>query len=160
MICLSCFLLIVTTITRKDVLSQSELERKNKNRPDFVLLFQWSAFIKTPAVPFSQVHVKSDGVPVASSPFLIRVGDPGKVQVAHVRSEELFAERVIKNEVDLAVESSYDMNDDEFSAKVTSPNGENVPCIITRGTDNRLHVKFTPHKPGPYKVNAWLKLMV
>ena len=97
---------------------------------------------------------------MASSPFLIRVGDPGKVQVAHVRSEELFAERVIKNEVDLAVESSYDMNDDEFSAKVTSPDGENVPCIITRGTDNRLHVKFTPHKPGPYKVNVWLKLTV
>ena len=99
-----------------------------------------------------QVHVKSDGIPVASSPFLIRVGDPGKVQVAHVRSEELFAERVIKNEVDLAVESPYDMDDDQLTAKVTSPDLENVPCIVTRGTDNRHHVKFTPHKPGPYKV--------
>ena len=89
---------------------------------------------------------------MASSPFLIRVGDPGKVQVAHVRSEELIAERVIKNEVDLAVETPYDMNDDEFSAKVTSPDLENVPCQVTRGADNRHHVKFTPHKPGPYKV--------
>ena len=90
---------------------------------------------------------------MASSPFLIKVGDPGKVEVAHVRSEELFAERVIKNEVDLAVESPYDMNDDEFSANVTSPDGENVPCHVSKGTDNRHHVKFTPHKPGPYKVS-------
>lgn len=89
---------------------------------------------------------------MASSPFLIKVGDPGKVQVAHVRSEELFAERVIKNEVDLAVESPYDMNDQDFSATVTSPDGENVPCHVSKGTDNRHHVKFTPHKPGPYKV--------
>lgn len=103
---------------------------------------------------FHQVHVKSDGVPVASSPFLIKVGDPGKVQVAHVRSEELFAERVIKNEVDLAVESPYDMNDKDFSATVTSPDGENVPCHVSKGTDNRHHVKFTPHKPGPYKVKS------
>lgn len=103
---------------------------------------------------FIQVHVKSEGMPVASSPFLIRVGDPGIVQVAHVRSEELFAERVIKNEVDLAVESSHDMNFDDFSARVTSPDGENVPCNVTRGTDDRLHVKFTPHKPGPYKVKT------
>ena len=103
---------------------------------------------------FHQVHVKSDGVPVASSPFLIKVGDPGKVQVAHVRSEELFAERVIKNEVDLAIESTYDMSDKDFTAVVTSPDGENVPCHVGKGTDNRYHVKFTPHKPGPYKVKA------
>ena len=101
---------------------------------------------------FPQVHVESDGIPVASSPFLVRVGDPGKVQVAHVRSEELFAERVIKNEVDLAVEGSSDMNYDEFTAKVTSPDGEPVPCVVTKGTDDRVHVKFTPHKAGPYKV--------
>lgn len=103
---------------------------------------------------FSQVYVESDGVPVASSPFVVRVGDPGKVQVAHVRSEELFAERVIKNEVDLAVEGSNDMNYDDFTAQVTSPDGENVPCIVNKGTDDRVHVKFTPHKPGPYKVKA------
>ena len=89
---------------------------------------------------------------MASSPFVVRVGDPGKVQVAHVRSEELFAERVIKNEVDLAVEGSNDMNYDDFTAQVTSPDGENVPCIVNKGTDDRVHVKFTPHKPGPYKV--------
>ena len=102
------------------------------------------------------MHVKSDGTPVASSPFLIKVGDPGKVQVAHVRSEELYAERVIKNEVDLAVESSYDMNDEDFSARVTGPDGENVPCHVSRGSDNRHHVRFTPHKPGPYKVTHFV----
>ena len=101
---------------------------------------------------FTQVHVKSNGTPVASSPFLIKVGDPGKVQVAHVRSEELYAERVIKNEVDLAVESSYDMTDEDFSARVTGPDGENVPCHVNKGPDNRHHVRFTPHKAGPYKV--------
>ena len=117
---------------------------------DFETCFHVSPYIEF----FNQVHVKSDGIPVASSPFLIKVGDPGKVQVAHVRSEELFAERVIKNEVDLAVESPYDMNDKDFSATVTSPDGENVPCHVSKGTDNRHHVKFTPHKPGPYKVKA------
>ncbi|RMX60911.1 hypothetical protein pdam_00003464 [Pocillopora damicornis] len=101
-----------------------------------------------------KVHVKSNGTPVASSPFLIKVGDPGKVQVAHVRSEELFAERVIKNEVDLAVESSYDMTDEDFSARVTGPDGENVPCHVNKGPDNRHHVRFTPHKAGPYKVDV------
>lgn len=104
-----------------------------------------------------KVHVESDGIPVASSPFLVRVGDPGKVQVAHVRSEELFAERVIKNEVDLAVEGSSDMNYDEFTAKVTSPDGEPVPCVVTKGTDDRVHVKFTPHKAGPYKVDVYYR---
>lgn len=101
-----------------------------------------------------KVHVKSNGTPVASSPFLIKVGDPGKVQVAHVRSEELYAERVIKNEVDLAVESSYDMTDEDFSARVTGPDGENVPCHVNKGPDNRHHVRFTPHKAGPYKVDV------
>lgn len=101
-----------------------------------------------------KVHVNSDGVPVASSPFLIRVGDPGKVEVAHVRSEELHAERVIKNEVDLAVEIPYGTNGDEITARVTSPDLENVPCYVSKESNNRYHVKFTPHMPGPYKVDV------
>ena len=98
--------------------------------------------------------MNSDGVPVASSPFLIRVGDPGKVEVAHVRSEELHAERVIKNEVDLAVEIPYGTNGDEITARVTSPDLENVPCYVSKESNNRYHVKFTPHMPGPYKVKT------
>lgn len=97
---------------------------------------------------------------MVSSPFLIRVGDPAKVQVAHVRSEELHAERIIKNEVDLAVETPYGMDEEEITAKVTSPDLENVPCYVTREGDNRYHVKFTPHKPGPYKVKGSKSLQV
>ena len=99
--------------------------------------------------------MKADGVPVASSPFLIKVGDPGKVEVAHVRSEELFAERIIKNEVDLAIESAYETRESDFTATVTGPDNNSVPCHVSKGTDNRHHVKFTPHKPGPYKVKTF-----
>ena len=89
-----------------------------------------------------------------NSPFLIKVGEPGKIRVAHVRSEELYAERVVKNEVDLALDSAEGMEIEQLGATVTGPDDEFVSSHISSGADNRFHVKFTPHRPGPYVVDV------
>ncbi|EDO45254.1 predicted protein [Nematostella vectensis] len=73
-----------------------------------------------------KVHVRCDGEPVENSPFLIKVGEPEPVQVAHVRSEELFAERIIQNEVDLTVETTSGAEGGYFTANVTGPDESDV----------------------------------
>lgn len=73
----------------------------------------------------------------------------------YVCSEELFVEWVIKNEVDLVVEGLSDMNYDEFMVKVIFLDGEFVLCVVIKGIDDWVYVKFMFYKVGFYKVKIF-----
>lgn len=73
----------------------------------------------------------------------------------YVCSEELYVEWVIKNEVDLVVESLYDMIDEDFFVRVIGFDGENVFCYVNKGFDNWYYVRFIFYKVGLYKVRCF-----
>ena len=97
--------------------------------------------------------MRCSGEPVENSPFLIRVGDPdNKIRVAHVQNEAAQAEKVIKSEVDLALETPFQIDERDVSATVLGPGDEKVASQLDKDREGKYHVKFLPNKPGQYKI--------
>ena len=94
------------------------------------------------------------GEAVESSPFHIRVGDPdNKIRVAHAQSaQEAQAEKVIKSEVDLALETPFQIDERDVTASVLGPGDEKIASQLDKDKEGKYHVKFVPVRPGQYRI--------
>ena len=94
------------------------------------------------------------GEPVENSPFLIRAGDPeNKIRLAQAQNVQAAqTEKVIKSEVDLALEIPFQIDERDITTSILGPGDEKISSQLKKDREGKYHVKFVPIKPGQHKI--------
>ena len=61
-------------------------------------------------------------------------------------------EKVIKKEVDLALETPIQIDERDVTASVLGPGDEKIASELEKDREGKYHVKFVPIRPGQYKI--------
>ena len=107
------------------------------------------AFYTPQNVGEHEMHVSHAGVPVAGSPFTVKVADPGQVKI-----KEPPKKHAPKNEVDILVEVPQSAGDGQLEASVQGPDLQSLPTTVSEEDDGYHHIRFVPKEAGEHKVRV------
>ena len=91
--------------------------------------------------------------PVENSPFFICVEETdNEIGETYMQGKELRVEKVMKSEVDFALEIPFQIDVRDLAAAVLGPGDEKVPSQLVKSQDGKYHIQFQPNKPGQFKI--------
>ena len=113
-------------------------------------IYQVLFYPKAPVV--HKIDVRYNGVPVKSKPFEIPVRNPATGHAVTATGLGLHQARV--NKATAFVIETLNQPSKEFDVLITGPKDWAVPVKCYQQKDGNLLAEYTPHVPGPYKIEV------